>query len=77
MSILHAVKHYYGSVFVSLTNATKRIKTIQMGDLEITIVNFADSTTILFTNITWISRTQMILKLYVDASSSMINLSKS
>ena len=48
-----------------------------MGDLEITIVNFADSTTIVFTNITWISRTQMILKLYVDASSSMINLSKS
>ena len=53
-----------------------RIKGIRIGDHEIKIVNFADDTTIFLTDITYINRTQVTLKLYEDASSSEINFSK-
>ena len=53
-----------------------RLKVIQTGDHEIEIVNFANGTTIFLRDITRFNRVQVILKLYKDASSLKINLSK-
>ena len=64
-------------VLASFINANKRIKEIEIGDHEIKIVNFADDTTIFLRDITCLDRIQVILKLYEDASSSVINFSKS
>ena len=61
-------------VLASLINANKRIKRIQIGDHEITIVNFADETTIFLGDITCLDRIQVILKLCEDTSCSKINL---
>ena len=55
----------------------KRIKDIQIGLQEIKIVNFADDTTIFLRDIDCLNRTQSILKLYEDASSSKIDFTKS
>ena len=53
-----------------------KIKGMQIEDHEIKIVNFADDTTIFLRDITYFTRIQVILKLYEDASSSKINISK-
>ena len=53
-----------------------RIKGIQIGDCKIKVANFADNTTIFLRDITCVNRIQVILKLYEDASSSKINVSK-
>ena len=53
------------------------VSLMPIGDHEIKIVNFADSTTIFLKDITCLDRIQVILKLYEDASSSKINFSKS
>ena len=55
----------------------KRIKGIQIGNQEIKIVNFADDKTIFLRDIDCLNRTQSILKLYEEASSSKINFTKS
>ena len=52
-----------------------RIKRIQIGDHEIKILNF-DDTTIFLRDITCLNRIQVILKLYEDKSSSKMNFSK-
>ena len=52
------------------------IKGMQIGDHEIKWVNFAEDTTIVLRDITYLNRIQVILKLYEDASSSKINFSK-
>ena len=57
---------------ISLT----RIKGIQIRDHEIKIVNFNVNITIFLTDITYLKRIQVILKLYEDASSLKINFSK-
>ena len=54
-------------VLANLINADKRIKRIQIGDHEIKITSFADNTTIFIGDITFLSRTQVILKLYENA----------
>ena len=64
-------------VLASFINPNKMIKGIQIGDHEIKIVNFADDTTIFIRGITCLNRMQVILKLYEEASSSKINVSKS
>ena len=62
---------------VCFIDADKRIKGIQIGDHDIKLVNFADSTSIFLRGITCLNRIQLILKLYEKASSSKINFSKS
>ena len=52
------------------------IKGMQIGDHEIKWVNFAEDTTIVLRDITYLNRIKVILKLYEDASSSKINFSK-
>ena len=64
-------------VLASFINVNKRIKGIKIGDHEIEIVNFADNIIIFLRDITYLNRIQVILKLYEDASSSVINFSKS
>ena len=54
-------------VLANLINADKRIKGIQIGDHEIKIVSFAGNTTIFIGDITFLSRIQVILKLYENA----------
>ena len=51
-------------VLANLINADKRIKGIQIGDHEIKIVTFTDNTTIFLTDITYLNRIQVILRLY-------------
>ena len=53
-------------VLANFINADKRIKGKQIGDHEIKIVSFADSTTIL-RDITCLNSAQVILKLYENA----------
>ena len=48
-------------------NADKTIKQIQIRDHGITIVNFADNTTIFLKDITCINRMHAVLKLYENA----------
>ena len=52
------------------------IKGMQIGDHEIKWVNFAEDTTIVLRDITYLNRIQVILKLYENASSSKTNVSK-
>ena len=55
-------------VLPNFINVDKKIKGIQIGDHEIKIVNFADSTTIfLRRNITCLNRIQVILKVYENS----------
>ena len=54
-------------LLASFINADKRIKGIQIGDNEIKVVNFADSTTVFLKDITCLNRIQIILKLYENA----------
>ena len=63
-------------VIVSFINANKIVKGIQIGEHEIKIVDFADNTTIFLRDIACLNRIQVILKLYLDASSSKINFLK-
>ena len=53
-----------------------RIKGTQIVDHEIKVVNFADDTTISLRDVACLSRIQVILKLYEDASSSKTNFSE-
>ena len=53
-----------------------RINGIQLRDHEIKRVIFAEDTTFFLGDITCFSRIQVILRLYQDASTSMINFSK-
>ena len=64
-------------VLASFVDANKRIKGIQIGDHEIKIVSFANNTTIFLNDTTCLNRIQKILKLYENASTSKINVSKS
>ena len=64
-------------VLASFINPNKMIKGIKIGDHEIKIVNFADDTIVFIRGITCLNRMQVILKLYEEASSSKINVSKS
>ena len=52
------------------------MKGIQIGDHEIKLVNLADGITIFLGDITCFNRIQVILKLYVEDSSSKKNFSK-
>ena len=54
-------------VLANLINADKMITRIQIGDLEIKIVNFTDITTIFLRDITCLIRIQVILRLYENA----------
>ena len=60
---------------IYLPISSTRIKVIQIGDHEIKIVNFVDSTTIFFRDITWLNMIQRILKLHEDAYTLKINFS--
>ena len=51
-------------VLANFINTDKMIKTIQIGDHEIKIVNFADDTTIFLWDITCLNMIKVILKLY-------------
>ena len=51
-------------VLANFINDDKRIKGIQIGDLETKIVIFTDNTTIFFRDITCLIRIQVILRLY-------------
>ena len=53
-----------------------RIKGIQLGDHEIKRAIFADDTTFFLGDITCFNRTQVILRLYQDVSTSIINFPK-
>ena len=64
-------------VLASFIIINKRVEGVQIGDQEIKLVNFPDDTTIFFSDIDSLYRLQTILKLYEDASSSKINLTKS
>ena len=64
-------------VLASFVIVDKRVKGVQIGDQEIKLVNFVDDTTIFLRDIDSLTRLQTILKLYEDASSSKINLTKS
>ena len=50
-------------VLANFINADKRIKGIQIGDIEIKIVNFSDNTTVFFRYITCLKMLQVILRL--------------
>ena len=54
-----------------------RIKDVQIGDHEIKIVSFADSTTIFLRDFSCLTQIKLILELCEKASSSKINFSKS
>ena len=47
-------------VLASFSNTNKRIKGIQLGDLEINIVNFAENTTIFLKDITYFNRIKVL-----------------
>ena len=68
--------HIAVEVLESFIDAHKRNKRIQIGDHEIKIVNFADSTTIFFRDITCLNRMHAILKIHKDASILKISFSK-
>ena len=63
-------------VLANFIDADKRIKGLQTGDHEIKLVNFADDITMFLGDITCFNRIQVILKLYVEDSSSKKNFSK-
>ena len=67
VTTLHAVIQLKTELLASFINADKRIKGIQIGDNEIKVVNFADSTTVFLKDITCLNRIQIILKLYENA----------
>ena len=57
-------------------DADTRIKSIQIGDHEIKIVNFVDDTTIFLRDFSCLTKKQFILELSQKASSLKINFSK-
>ena len=63
-------------VLANFIDADKRIQGIQIGDHEIKIGNFAEDTSIVLKASTCLHRIQVILKLYVDGSSSKMNFLK-
>ena len=50
-------------VLANFINADKRIKGMQIGDIEIKIANFTDNTTVFLRCITCLNRVQVILRL--------------
>ena len=54
-------------VLASFTNTDRMIKGIQIGNCEIKVLNFADSTTTFLRDITCLNRIRMILKLHKNA----------
>ena len=64
-------------VLTSFIYANKKNKGIQIGDHKVTIVNFADDTTIFLRDITCLNGIKVILNLYEDVSKSKVNFSKS
>ena len=64
-------------VLASFNNANKRIKGKQIRDHGIKTLNFTDDVTIFLRDVTCLDRRQVILKLYEDTSSSILNFSKS
>ena len=54
-------------VVANFINADKKIKGMRIGDHEIKIVNFDDTTTIFLRDITYLIRIQVVLKLSENA----------
>ena len=71
--LLHII---IADVLAKFTDASKRIRGIQIGDHEIKLANFADDTIIFLIDITCLNRIQVILKLHEEASSWKMNVSK-
>ena len=63
-------------VLVKIIDADKTMKGEQIVDHEMKLVNLTDDITIFLGDITCFNRTQVILKLYKEDSSSKINFSK-
>ena len=63
-------------VLAVFTDASTRIKRVQVRDYQKKILNFADDTTIFYRDIKYLTRIQSILKLWEKSSSSKINFSK-